>query len=460
LGSTTHTGRTVQYNYDITYKLIQESIDDPDFWVQVISYEYDQVGNRLLKVDDGDSTQCSYDANDRLLSENGITYTYDDNGNTLTKSSAAENITYSYVYQNRLIKVDDGVSVVEYAYDTEGNRVEKIVDNVDVTHYLVDNNRNYAQVLQERDGSGAVLVDYTYGGDLISQKRGSLKSYYHYDGQLSTRQLTDASKNITDTYTYDAFGLLLNRSGATENNYLYTGEQYDPNVGFYYLRARYYNQNIGRFLTMDAFPGMQFEPGSLHKYLYCESNPVGRWDASGELTLTETTASIIIGGILGAVGHLIGYFAQPQENREWNTLDFIVSIATGAAGGYLGPCSIASWKAVLINSAYSAFFSSFQYTAHWAWSGDDWNTYAFFLSFTAGAISGLVTGRLGKAGWSSFPRGFAGSFSATTWTSLVNGAKKYLEENVNPTLEKALKYFFDLIFRGPVPWKEGEPEYY
>jgi len=134
------------------------------------------------------------------------------------------------------------------------------------------------------------LVKYTYGDDLISQKRGSLKSYYHYDGQLSTRQLTDASGNVTDTYTYDAFGLLINRSGATENNYMYTGEQYDPNVGFYYLRARYYNQANGRFLTQDTWPGNVFEPMSLHKYLYCEGNPVNRWDPSGKVSGYSPTA--------------------------------------------------------------------------------------------------------------------------------------------------------------------------
>jgi len=57
-----------------------------------------------------------------------------------------------------------------------------------------------------------------------------LKSYYHYDGQLSTRQLTDASGNVTDTYTYDAFGLLINRSGANEDNYLYNHIKLDEYV--------------------------------------------------------------------------------------------------------------------------------------------------------------------------------------------------------------------------------------
>ena len=84
-------------------------------------------------------------------------------------------------------------------------------------------------------------------------------SDFHYDEQLSTRQLSDATGQVTDDYTYDTFGQLLSRSGFTENNYFYTGEQYAPNCGFYYLRARYYNASIGRFHTMDTWPGMQFE---------------------------------------------------------------------------------------------------------------------------------------------------------------------------------------------------------
>jgi 20S proteasome alpha/beta subunit len=104
----------------------------------------------------------------------------------------------------------------------------------------VDKNRDYTQVLEERDGSGTVIVKYTYGDDLISQKRSSSLSFYHYDGQMSTRQLSDSSGNITNGYTFDAFGVLLDMFGVTENDYLYTSEQFDANVGFYYLRARYY----------------------------------------------------------------------------------------------------------------------------------------------------------------------------------------------------------------------------
>ena len=194
---------------------------------------------------------------------------------------------------------------------------------------------DYTQVLKEYDDSDSTLVSYTYGDDLISQKRGSLASFYHYDGQLSTRQLSDASGQITDTYTYDAFGLLLARSGSTENNYLYTGEQYDPNVGFYYLRARYYNPSVGRFLTQDTWPGMQFEPMSLHKYLYCESWPVGKWDPNGEMTLQETAiCTSILGSALMANLYLRLTSPGNAEGYEFSWKGYAFWVASGAAAGY------------------------------------------------------------------------------------------------------------------------------
>ena len=90
-----HTGRTVIYTYDDTYKLTQEDIDDPDFGLRTISYIYDDVGNRLTKTDNGVSTTYTYDDNDRLLTEDGIEYSYDDNGNTLTKVEGTDSTFYS-----------------------------------------------------------------------------------------------------------------------------------------------------------------------------------------------------------------------------------------------------------------------------------------------------------------------------------------------------------------------------
>ena len=61
----------------------------------------------------------------------------------------------------------------------------------------------------------------------------------------------------------------------------YRGEQYDSDLGLYYLRARYYNPQTGRFLSRDPEDGKAVDPASLHKYLYAGGNPVNRIDPSG-----------------------------------------------------------------------------------------------------------------------------------------------------------------------------------
>src|SRR5882762_8905690 len=64
--------------------------------------------------------------------------------------------------------------------------------------------------------------------------------HYGYDGGASVRQLYDSAGTVTDTYSYDAFGNLVARTGSTLNFYQYRGEQYDAALQMYYLRARYF----------------------------------------------------------------------------------------------------------------------------------------------------------------------------------------------------------------------------
>ena len=280
-----NTGRVVEYEYDKTYKLLKETITYQDQTVSETSYTYDNVGNRLSMTSNGITVSYTYDKNNRLISEGSNTYTYDNNGNIILQTGTAETVSYSYDYNNRLKSAvtsnETGSVIVEYNYDIDGIRVEKIVDGINVSRYTVDKNRIYAQVMEERDSEGKLVVSYVYGDDLISQKRGDAISYYHFDGLGSTRALTDAEGKITDTYTYGAFGTLIEVTGSTLNEYLFTGQQYDNNVGFYYLRARYMNPSIGRFLTMDTYEGNVFDPESLHKYTYCNNDPVNFVDYLG-----------------------------------------------------------------------------------------------------------------------------------------------------------------------------------
>lgn len=73
----------------------------------------------------------------------------------------------------------------------------------------------------------------------------------------------------------------------TPNAYLYCGEQWDSDLGFYYLRARYLNPDSGRFWTMDEYEGDSADPLSLHKYLFTSNNPVNATDPTGRFTMVE-----------------------------------------------------------------------------------------------------------------------------------------------------------------------------
>src|SRR6185436_10598824 len=126
----------------------------------------------------------------------------------------------------------------------------------------------------------------------------------------------DATASVTDTYTYDAFGIVISRTGTTANDYLYTGEQFDANLGFYYLRARYMNPAVGRFWIADSYEGDLTAPRSLHKYVYASGNPVDLIDPSGYMSIQEMAQVSAIVGILAAGTALIyGQLNYRQTNR-------------------------------------------------------------------------------------------------------------------------------------------------
>jgi RHS repeat-associated protein len=88
----------------------------------------------------------------------------------------------------------------------------------------------------------------------------------------------------------------IDAAGDSPNDFLYTGQQLDPDTGLYYLRARYYDPADGRFTSRDPFAGSPHDPPSLHKYLYCRASPVDKWDPTGwaEFSLGGLLANISI----------------------------------------------------------------------------------------------------------------------------------------------------------------------
>ncbi|MBI3651513.1 MAG: RHS repeat-associated core domain-containing protein, partial [Acidobacteria bacterium] len=298
-------GRVASYSYDALYRLTNETITNDAVSANngSITYSYDAVGNRLSRTSSVaavPSTTSAVDGNDRLASD-----AYDNNGNTVSSpdsTTPTASNAYQYDFENRLVKLNASTpSEVSYVYDGDGNRVSKTVGtgaSATTTRYLVDTNNatGYAQVVEELAvvaGVSSVQRVYVYGHTRLSQQQliggNWVASFYGYDGHGSVRYLTDASGAVTDSYTYDAFGVLIQRTGTTPNDYLYAGEQFDSHLGLYYNRARYLNQATGRFFSMDPFQGEKYLPVSLHKYTYVEDNPINNRDPKG----LETVATLL-----------------------------------------------------------------------------------------------------------------------------------------------------------------------
>jgi RHS repeat-associated protein len=217
-------------------------------------------------------------------------------------------------------------------YDGDGQRVAKTVNGV-TTKYLVDTNNftGYAQVVEELVND-EVQRQYSYGLDLISERQviGNQAtnnecevSFYGYDGHGSVRYLSDLSGKVTDTYTYDAYGILLEQTGSTPNLYRYAGEQWDADLGLYYNRARYLDVERGRFWTSDSFEGEIEEPLSLHKYLYGNANPVGNVDPSGNATLVSQVLTQL--GYLSTAYATVAFIQNPSiETASALALDLAI----------------------------------------------------------------------------------------------------------------------------------------
>jgi RHS repeat-associated protein len=195
-------------------------------------------------------------------------------------------MTYIYDSENHMISANGNGKSITMVYDAFGNRVSKTVNGV-TTKYLVEDDVNptgLPQVLEEVQ-NGAAVRTYTYGLQRISESQFIdnvwTASFYGYDGGGNVRQLINSTGTVTDEYEYDAYGNSFTKSGTTPNNYLYRGEQYDADLGLYYLRARYYNPSTGRFMGRDPFAGKRSVPATLHKYLYTGGDPVNWIDPRG-----------------------------------------------------------------------------------------------------------------------------------------------------------------------------------
>lgn len=401
-----HDGVTRNYAYDALYRLTDEHVkqgtapDSPTAWRN--QFAYDPVGNRLeqLRQTENGAPQpvvYIYDERDRLLTENGIsgpvTYGWDANGNQ-TAQSGADGATYTWDIENRLVRVElVGGTAVEHSYDADGTRIRTrttpatgppaTVDYlVDPWHQTSARGRGLvlSQVVAESDpDSGALTAYHARGDDLLATLRPELANpsqlvakYFHAEGIGTIRALTAEVGTVTDRYTLEAFGTLLDHQGDDPNAYLFAGEPLDPNSGFYYNRARWLNGDSGRFISADPLLGRESEPISLHKYAYAHLDPSSLFDPTGLESLGEALTALAVKSMTFAIRHpvltaMLGLVANALIPEEFHNVMMGMPNPFAEAIGTIGKGEIRFFQLVK-----SARFRSFMNTVSKQISGRFW----------------------------------------------------------------------------------------
>ena len=286
IASATLNGKWTGYTYDALGQLIQvndhsdtRSGENGTTW----KYTYDLGGNILKKerfayadtTTPLETVTYEYgDANwrDKLTAVNGSTIRYDAIGNPLNDG------TWTYTWQNgrQLQKMQKSGVTAEFVYNADGLRVQKTVNGV-VTKYTLH---------------GKNVVHMTSGTDELhffydAQNRPAVVVYngtaYAYVKSLQGDivALLNGAGNVVVSYVYDAWGAPIGKSGSMAETlgsvqpFRYRGYVFDEETGLYYLRSRYYNSELGRFLNADTIYYCNL-------FCYCKNSPTRRFDANGK----------------------------------------------------------------------------------------------------------------------------------------------------------------------------------
>ena len=211
----------------------------------------------------------------QLITEEGSSgrkqFTYDRQGGILEEknSTGIRLFSYNSRHQQTTVETESG-NVQENRYDVENLRFE-LLENGRHTSFVYHN----GELLREKGGSEK-QISYHLGAGIDALQRGRELSYYHRDEQLSTAYITGGHGEIQNGYLYDAFGAEVETNEQLSNRIRYTGQQYDGLAEQYYLKARYYNPILGRFMQEDVYWG-----SGLNLYAYCKNSPIMYYDPSG-----------------------------------------------------------------------------------------------------------------------------------------------------------------------------------
>lgn len=335
-------GIVTSFTYDNAGRLIAKS--DPG--ISSYSFTLDKNGNRtgasitqpLANRLQTNSQNYTYDAANRIQNAGSTTFAFDSNGNMTSKTEAGVATVYSYDFENRLVSVSNAS---QYFYNGEGVRLQKI-EGATATRYVVDTNHDLSEVLSETDANGAITAYYVYGIGLAYKiSPTGTHYYYHFDPIGSTIALTDDAKNIVNSYAYDPFGKVTNRTEVTANPFQFVGQfgVAQEADGLLFMRARYYLSNNGRFLTQDSIESSENSTQDLSLYVYAGNRPILNIDPAGlfwrelgrdvkNFTVNSVTAGVtsfglsvstVVGGYTGFADDALGLLNRATGKTKIGT---------------------------------------------------------------------------------------------------------------------------------------------
>ena len=292
------------------------------------TYGYD-LTDRLCEAvfDDGTAYRYTYDANDCLVKE------------VQTTPDGVRTVTRGYDADSRETSVACGSARVEKTFDKLG-RLSSIRRNggKHTTTYIYETAADGGQtgrIKTVKNGSGQLMAIRYKGADY----------YYIRNGLMTITGLVDANGTAVVNYRYDSWGMLTGISGSMagtlgkDNPYRFKGYYYDEETGMYYLKSRYYQPEICRFISADTIEVLdcQGDLNDKNLYAYCDNNPVMRVDTGGQIWIT---LGIMAAG--GGIGMVIGAASSAITQYMFNGEINWKSVGVAAVGGFVSGAVAAS----------------------------------------------------------------------------------------------------------------------
>ena len=255
-------GTRSEYYYDVAGRMDSMVNKAGNIIINAYGFTLDNLGNHTQErktepygepVYANINETGTYDGRNQVENYGGVDFTHDANGNIKQMSGAWNISNIEWDKHDMPTRFTGSSFSAEYEYDGLGHR-RSATRGTEETKYGLDI-LGMSRVLFEADANGNPTQYYVYGLGMISRIKASDNSerYYHYDFRGSTIAMTDENASITHQYQYDAFGRTMEMQEEDLNCFRYVGGfgVMQENERMLFMRARYYDTEMGRFLSED-----------------------------------------------------------------------------------------------------------------------------------------------------------------------------------------------------------------